>query len=120
MGKILKEDNFLTLIPVRNPEQKWQSDSEGQIQMIIPRMGYMDRLVRVFKKTPATMTIDLDPIGSFVWNTIDDNRNIGDIAKDLQEHFGDEINPLYERLGLYINILRNNHWITLEKEVSHG
>jgi len=120
MSKIQKKDNFLKLIPVKNPNQKWQVNDEDNVQMIIPRMGFLDRFVRLFKKTPTRVFVDLDAIGSFVWRAIDNTKNIATIADELENQFGSEIKPVYERLGLYINILRNNHWITLEKEVDHG
>lgn len=113
MRKIKKDDNFLSLVPVKNPNQEWRLESSDKVQIIIPRMSLMDRLVRLVKKTPETMVIDLDSIGSFVWNAIDDVKDIGTIAEELHDAFGTEVEPIYERLGLYINILRNNKWITL-------
>ncbi len=103
-----------------NPNQKWQLNDDDNVQMIISRMGFLDRFVRLFKNTPKTVFVDLDAIGTFVWKAIDNKKNIATIADELENQFGSEIKPVYERLGLYINILRNNHWITLEKEVDHG
>ncbi|KPU27196.1 hypothetical protein TR13x_06435 [Caloranaerobacter sp. TR13] len=113
--KIKKSDNFLELIPKKNNTLEWIVNDEGLVQVIIPRNGILDRIVRVFFKTPEVMRIDLDPIGSCVWKSIDGQRNIQDIAKILKEEFGEKAEPLYERLGTYINILRNNKFITLEK-----
>lgn len=113
--KIKKSDNFLELIPKKNNTLEWVVNDEGLVQIIIPRNGILDRIVRVFFKTPKVMRIDLDSIGSCVWKAIDGRRNIQDIAKILKEEFGENVEPLYERLGAYINILRNNKFITLEK-----
>ncbi|QIB27968.1 PqqD family protein [Caloranaerobacter azorensis] len=113
--KIKKSVNFLELVPQKNNTFKWEVDDEGLVQIIIPRNGVLDRIVRVFFKTPEVMRIDLDPIGSCVWKAIDGQRNIQDIANILKEEFGDKAEPLYERLGTYMNILRNNKFITLEK-----
>ncbi|MEK6265801.1 MAG: PqqD family protein [Clostridium sp.] len=63
------------------------------------------------------MKIDLDAQGSCVWKSIDNYRNIEEIGKLLIKDFGDKAEPLYQRLGTYINILRNNKFIKL-KEVS--
>ncbi len=113
--KIKKDDNFLELIPFKNKDQKWELNDQGFVQIIIPREGMLDKVVRVFFKTPKVMRIDLDAQGSCVWKAIDGEKNIQDIGSILENEFGKDAEPLYERLGTYINILRNNKFITLEK-----
>jgi len=116
MGKkINKDDNFLELVPKKTKEYKWEVNEDGLVQIIIPRDGFLDKAVRAFFKTPKVMRIDLDSYGSFVWNTIDDSRNIEEIGNVLRQEFGKDVEPLYERIGTYINILRNNKFITIEK-----
>lgn len=112
--KIRKNDNFLELIPVKNSSQKWIINDKQLVRIIIPRDGILDKIVRVFFKTPKEMKIDLDELGSIVWLAIDGKRNIRDIACIVKEKCGEKAEPLYERLGTYINILRNNKFITLE------
>ncbi|RKD21968.1 Coenzyme PQQ synthesis protein D (PqqD) [Caminicella sporogenes DSM 14501] len=114
-NKIKKEDNFLELIPVIKEGQDWKIKEDGLVQILIPRNGLIDKLVRMFVKTPKIMKIDLDEVGSCVWKAIDGKRNIAEIGNILKEEFGEKVEPLYERLGTYINILRNNKFITLEK-----
>lgn len=113
--KINKDDNFLDLIPIRTDKMKWHENEEGLIYIVIPRKQALDRLVRLFKKTPDQMRVDLDKIGSGAWKLMDGDRSIGEICTLMLEAFGDEVNPVYERVGTYINILRNNKFITLKK-----
>ncbi|SHJ78214.1 PqqD family protein [Tepidibacter formicigenes] len=113
--KIKKNDNFLELVPFKNKNQKWKLNDQGLVQIIIPREGILDKIVRVFFKTPKVMKIDLDLQGSCVWKAIDGERNIEEIGNILKNEFGKNAEPIYERLGTYINILRNNKFITLEK-----
>ncbi len=116
MGKaIYKDDNFLDLIPVPKDSQDWIIKEDGLIQIIIPRQGLLDKIVRLFFKTPKVMRIDLDPLGSCVWNSIDGKNSIHEIGNIIKNKFGKDAEPLYERLGTYINILRNNKFITLNK-----
>lgn len=112
---ISKKDNFLELIPIKTEQYKAIKTETGITQILVPRNGMLDRIVRVFKKTPEVMKIDLDEYGTFVWNLIDGKRNIKEIGEQLNLEFGDEVEPLYERLVIYINILRNNKFITLSK-----
>lgn len=113
--KITKKDNYLELIPVKNDKFNSRISEESIVSIIIKRDGFVDKLVRPFAKTPKEMVIDLDRIGSFIWNTIDGKKDIEEISRLVENHFGEEIQPLIQRLGKYINLLRNNSFITLEK-----
>ncbi|EOD00777.1 PqqD family protein [Caldisalinibacter kiritimatiensis] len=114
--KINKNDNLLELIPLKNEKFDWKINEEGLVQVIILRNSMLDRIVRVFFNTPKFMKIDLDKYGSFIWNCIDGTKNIEEIGQKFKEKFGEEVEPLYERLVTYINILRNNKFIKLVKE----
>lgn len=115
MGKrFKKDDNFLELIPIRYKEQEWL-EKDGLVQIIIPRNGIIEKMVRPIFKTPKTMKIDLDKLGSCVWKSIDGTRTVGDIGDIVRAEFREDAEPVYERLATYINILRNNKFITLEK-----
>jgi len=114
--KIQKDDNYLDLIPTRTTELKWHERENGQIQIMIPRKEVVDRIVRLFKKTPEQLHVDLDEIGSAVWKSMDGRRTIGEICDIMIDKFGDDVEPVYERLGTYINILRNNKFISLKKK----
>ncbi len=115
MGKkIKKEVNFLELVPKKTVKYNWEVTDSGLVQIIIPRNGIIEKIIRPLFKTPKIMRIDLDTFGSFVWNSIDGNRNIEEIGDMLKMEFGKKIEPIYERLGKYVNILRNNKFITLE------
>lgn len=107
------KQNFLDLIPIRNEKFRWMTLENDIVQIQIDRNGLLDRLVRPIFKTPNVMKIDLDTYGSFIWKQIDGTQTMESIAKALIEQYGDEINPLYERLGKYINILRNNQFIKI-------
>lgn len=113
--KIKQQDNLLDLIPVKNEKTKWVQLDNELVQIQIDRNSWLDKAVRVFFKTPTMMKIDLDAFGSFVWLTIDGQKDIAAIGDEIKEKFGEKVEPLYERLGSYINILRNNEFIKIEK-----
>lgn len=113
--KINKDDNFLELVPKKIQNYKWEVNEDGLVKIIIPREGILDKIVRFFFKTPKEMKIDLDEQGSSVWKLIDGKNNIEDIGSSLKDEFGKKAEPVYERLGTYINILRNNNFIILDK-----
>lgn len=114
--KLTNQDNFLDLIPVKSEKIKWITVENEIVQIQIDRNSWLDRAVRVLFKTPTMMKIDLDQYGSYIWTAIDGKKSIENIADEFKLAFGEEVEPLYERLGSYINILRNNAFIKLEKK----
>ena len=42
---------------------------------------------------------------------INGERTVGQLAQQLKEQFGDQAEPLYDRLVKYMQILRNNEFI---------
>lgn len=113
--KVKKNDNFLDLIPTIVDGQDFIEDKDGLIKIIVERNGILERIVRPLAKTPKHMKIDLDSHGSCAWKAIDGVRTVEEIGVIVKEKFGDEAEPLYERLATFLNILRNNKFITLEK-----
>ena len=47
---------------------------------------------------------------------IDGKANIMEIGNKLKEQYGDEVEPLYERLSQFIQILYNNDIVKLKKK----
>jgi hypothetical protein len=82
------------------------------------RDGWLDKVVRLFVHTPKSMRIDLDEIGSAAFQAMDGSTRVGEICEALRQTFGHAVEPVYERVGTYINILRNNHFIELTIEVA--
>lgn len=110
-----KGRNFLDMVPIKNEKYKTNITDEGLVQIIIQRNGVIDRIVRLILKTPKEMKIDFDAIGTCVWNAIDNKRNMQEIGDILKKEFGDQIEPVYERLGSHMNVLKNNKFIKIVK-----
>lgn len=113
--KIKNTDNYLELVPKIKKNQDWIEDEEGLVKIIVLRDGILEKILRPLLKTPRTMKIDLDAQGSCVWKAIDGVRTVEEIGTIIKEEFGDDAEPLYERLATYINILRNNKFIRIDK-----
>jgi hypothetical protein len=54
---------------------------------------------------------NLDEIGSKVWLLIDGKRKVGDIAIILKEELKEKVEPVYDRLYLFMNQLYQNGFI---------
>ena len=108
-----KKKNFLDYIPVKSKKINWK-ENENKVQLIIERDKLIDKIVRKFFNTPERNIVDLDELGSFVWQSIDGKKSVYEIYKKVKSNFGDKAEPLNERLITYINILKNNKFINIK------
>ena len=107
-----KETNLLELIPIRVSD--WKDNDEGLITLILPK--FKSKIGKAFAslfKNPM-YEVKLDTIGTFLWRECDGKNNIYDISQDMQKEFGDDIEPVYDRIKKFINMLKNLNAITLD------
>ena len=111
MKKNIITENFLERRPVRNSLIKW-THTDGKVTLEIENKGIFNKIAqKLFGKPPITY-IHLDNTGSFVWPLIDGQKDIIEIGKLVKEEFGDEAEPLYERLAKFFQILESYKFIT--------
>ena len=106
-----KNDNYLDLVPVMNPQNSWDQDGEGIVTIHMVHRGVYAAIAQKFFHTPRVSHIRLDEYGNFLWREIDGQRTVGDLAQRMKEQFGQKAEPLYDRLVKYMQILRNNRFI---------
>ena len=96
--------NLLTLIPNRRME--WQENSDGKIELLKPKFS-IDRIQKFFSKMmkQTHFKIKLDDVGSSVWKLIDGKKTVEEIGGELQQQFGADIEPVFDRLGQFIGQL---------------
>ncbi|MDZ7725125.1 MAG: PqqD family protein [candidate division KSB1 bacterium] len=106
-----QEKNVMTMVPAYNTEFEYADDKvvllEPKLKSKFLKKHLLPRMKRSHYK------IHLDDYGTFVWKQIDGNRTVFDIAVQLEEHYGDKVEPVYERLGMFINMLAQRKFITL-------
>ena len=106
--------NLLELIPERLFSHS-VSDEEGVI-VDMPRfhVPWMQKYLVPATKNPF-IKIKLDAFGSHVWNLCDGNKNIGEISESLTGQFGDEVQPVHERLATFFRQLKDRGFVRLRK-----
>lgn len=55
--------------------------------------------------------IRLDSVGSFIWEHCDGNFRVKEVAERLENKFGEKVEPLNERLVLFLQSLGRSHFI---------
>lgn len=107
-----QETNYLDKIPVHPKEIPWSTDENGIVTLEIENKGAMNRIAQKFFKRPKISYIHLDKTGSFVWPLIDGKKSISELAVYVDEHFGEEAHPLYERLAQFFRVLDSYKFIS--------
>lgn len=100
-----KNENYLERIPMRPDRIKWSADKEGIVTLDIENTGFFNRVAQKFFKKPKVSHVHLDKMGSFVWPLLDGEKDIVAIGVLVKQHFGEEAEPLYERLAKYFQVL---------------
>ncbi len=105
--------NYLEKIPSRNRSINWTKTPEGIVTLEIVNKGIFNRIAQLLLKKPKISYIHLDEHGSFVWEIIDGEKNIIELGKIVEDHFGEKAHPLYERLAKYFQILHSYGFVEL-------
>jgi len=111
MKKNIISKNYLEGIPVHSPDINWTKAEDGMVTLEIKNTGLFNRIAQKFFKKPKISYVHLDEMGSFVWPLIEGDKNLIQMGEYVKEHFGEEAEPLYERLAKYFQILESYNFI---------
>ena len=103
--------NYLLRIPVRPCGLNWTADNDGIVTLEIENKGFLKRITQALLGKPRISYIHLDKHGSFAWQQVDGVKSIIAIGELVDEQFGEEAHPLYERLAKFFQILDSYHFI---------
>lgn len=107
-----KPSNIMHLTPVRQLEHE-TNQSTGFINVLVPK--FTSKIIGKFiqsKLKDKYFKADLDEFGTAAWHKIDGKRTVSNISKELLDEFGEKIQPVNERLALFMNQLYNSGFIT--------
>lgn len=107
--------NYLDFVPVKNPSIPWSQDEEGIVTVEVTHRGIAAKVAQIAFNRPKVSHIKLDAFGSFIWRQVDDAKDIYQIGQAVKERFGEDAEPLYERLIAFFRILAENKYITYKK-----
>jgi len=112
--KILLRTNSFDLTPIKLVDH--EIEENGLVSILMPKV-YNKLMKKILepKLSSKHIKIKLDEIGSTVWLSIDNNKNVGQIAKELVDRFQDKIQPVEERLPNFISQLYAQKFITFKE-----
>ena len=113
----ISRKDFLRLKPMRNPVVKWKKDDKGRIRITVPLMKPSERreekvsskiinlLAKLLPEPPKEKHIQLDEIGSVVWELCDGEKTTKDIIDYLCQKYKLLPREAEIPLGSYLNKL---------------
>lgn len=109
-----KPDNLLEYIPRINVA--WEAVG-AEVFLLIPKFqsAFLRKHLLPRMRRP-NVRLRLDEYGSCVWRHIDGVRTVYEIALALREKFGEAVEPVFDRLGLFISLLHRNRYLVIEKK----
>lgn len=102
--------NLLDLIPERT--LSFEESSDGLITLLKPKFNnkFLVKYLLTRIRKP-NYKIKLDRFGSFVWKQCNGENTVGQIGDLLKEKFQDNIEPVYDRLAVFIQSLASHKFI---------
>jgi hypothetical protein len=60
----------------------------------------------------APPRIRLDEVGSYAWLRMSGTINVGDLAELVREEFGERVDPVNQRLGHLVRLLKRERFVS--------
>lgn len=102
--------NLLDLIPKR--VMRFEESDDGLITIYKPK--FKNKLMAKFitsKLKSPDYKVNLDQFGSFVWKQCDGKNTVEQIGELLKQKFEGDIEPVYDRLAVFIQSLARYKFI---------
>lgn len=109
----MNKHNILQMRPMLKSKITLEPLTEDKTlyQVLIPRTNWLERLSIRFLNQPAHHRIQLDLLGSFVLRHCTGDYLVEQIETLLEKQFGQQAEPIRERLIAFLVIVETNDWI---------
>ena len=108
--KELEGIDLLRLAPFRLAS--WE-EVDGRVVVVRPPPSDTGarRVLDRFLHRMSAKRIRLDDVGSFSWIHLDGERTVAEVADLLRVEFGDRVDPVEERLGHLVRLMRQEGFL---------
>ncbi|WP_423362970.1 PqqD family peptide modification chaperone [Mycoplasma sp. P36-A1] len=106
---IKTNEDVLKVVYQHKDGLEYEVDENGIVTILIKQDHRIQKILRKIKvKIPEYSRMSLDKHASTVFQLIDGNRTVDDIAKVLKDQYGFKDEGLYENLLLFLNHIEAN------------
>lgn len=107
MKKANTKKNYFDFVPKIANGLKWNTQEDGLVVIEKEHIGLFAYIAQRLFRKPRTTSIHLEKYGSYLWNYIDGNRTVLELAMLQKKHFGEEVEPVYSRIVMYFRMMEN-------------
>ena len=111
--KSKKKSGNTNYIPKRASDLYCETDVYGNTNVFINKNEPFNFAAQQLLKKPEVSSIHLEGIGNFIWPLIDGKNSYQDIKAAIKEKFGDDAEPLDERLTKYFKAMAKYGFIII-------
>lgn len=104
-----KEINFLEIKPIKLHLDCKKQD--GNIHLVFTHNNILQKFLRWMTKKTNKSTLELNGLGTLVWESIDGENTVYDIINILLEKESDSYESMQHRVFTYIRLLKNKKLI---------
>ena len=110
--------NLLDLTPRRALEWEELDDKDqGRVALLVPKFTHPFWVRHLMPRLRKPMIrVKLDAYGSHLWKACDGESTVEEIGEKMKARFGDDVEPLYERMAAFILRLEREKWLVLDRE----
>ena len=113
-----EEINLLELHPVR--KARFEPGEEGIVVYIPKWKSQLSRRIMGILTDSMEYRVHLDEYGSFVFNLCTGDFTVKEIGERLRKRFGEDAEPLYQRLSVFLTTLEDSGMITYREFLEDG
>ena len=108
------QEKDLKIVPQISEDIEWRTDENGLVTIRYEYEDVVDKVKKLFNKESSSYKeMKLERVGSFIFTHIDGQKTFKEIADEVSEEFGEDVEPLYERFLDYASALWEKHYIVL-------
>jgi hypothetical protein len=107
--------NLLHVHPVR--EAEWHDEDDTVVlRRKPPREKGVSGIGARVDHWLGTPRLRLDATGSFAWRRFDGSTTVGQVVEEVRGAFGPEAEPVEQRLGAFVRLLRRERLVSYAEE----
>ncbi len=105
--------NKLDLIPYINDKLIYEVREDNQVFVLFNNDKKIQKYLRMIGfGIPEQTTLDMDEYSSFVFLLIDGKRSVKEIGELIDQKYGLDAHPIYERLEVFMKFLADERgWV---------
>lgn len=110
-NKQRNSENYLDFIMIHHEQHTFKIDNEGRVTILIENKGLFNHIAQKLFKKPKISQIHLDKMGNFIWPLLDGEHTVYQVAEQVKAQFGNEAEPIYNRLVKYLQTMESYGFI---------